>query len=401
MRAKAFTGWFLFLLLAPALLYPPVKGLLDTENHENRELSQFPELSAANYKNIPSQLSAFYDDRLPFKNQLVRVHSFLERTINVFPSALELMEGTDPVTRGKDGWLFYTVRTEEENSLEDYLRTNRYSQEELSALSEKYGRLAAYLAEYGGEAVLFCPPNKENVYPEQMPDRLRQGESVSRMEEALAFLASHTDVTVISPAEALLAAKGGYPLYYKYDSHWNRLGAFVGEQELLEGIGGEKKSLEDMTVTTYGSKEGDLSNLLGTAAEDTDDPEYALTDYKPEVSILSQEQAEDGSWQFFRSDAADGRSVVLFRDSFGAALLDYLPKDFEEVWVTESEETAAKLIKEHKPELVVLEIVERRADCLENAAAKLVDLLSAPDAPKAEGRRQQIRKDTGQVKCNP
>lgn len=373
MKPKIVIGCFLAFLILPSLLYPAAGKFLDTGNHENRTLAPLPEFTAANYGNITSQLSAYYDDHLPFKNQLVRVNSFLEKTVNVVPSVLEMINGTENVTRGKDGWLFYTVHTEEENSVEDYLGTNRYTEEELVKLAEKYNRFSEYLSAYGGEAVLFLPPNKETVYSEYMPDRLKRGKDGSRTKEALLYLAAHTDVTVVSPEEALLSNKENETLYYKYDTHWNRLGAFVGDQALTKVLQGESRELADMEIAVYGNKEGDLSNLLGTAGENTDDPEYAITDYKPEVTVQTDEEMVGGTCHAYTSDAADTRSVLMLGDSFSAAMLDYLPKDFATVWVTESEEEAAKLIKEKQPDIVLLEIVERRAECLENVTDRLME----------------------------
>ena len=49
-------GSFAASLVLPTLVYPAVRSHLDQQNYENRELASFPELSAANFDNIPTTM---------------------------------------------------------------------------------------------------------------------------------------------------------------------------------------------------------------------------------------------------------------------------------------------------------------------------------------------------------
>ena len=89
-------------LALPTLVYPAVRSHLDQQNYENRELASFPELSAANFDNIPTEFEAYYNDHVPFKNLFVKAKTKLD---------LELLNESSisDVTVGKENWLFYTV----------------------------------------------------------------------------------------------------------------------------------------------------------------------------------------------------------------------------------------------------------------------------------------------------
>ena len=71
-------GSFAASLVLPTLVYPAVRSHLDQQNYENRELASFPELSAANFDNIPTEFEAYYNDHVPFKNLFVKAKTKLD-----------------------------------------------------------------------------------------------------------------------------------------------------------------------------------------------------------------------------------------------------------------------------------------------------------------------------------
>ena len=71
-KAKLIFVLFFLALMLPGILFLLLSGHIDTENHENRAYAEYPETSELweNYENYTSELEAFYNDRIPFKNQL-------------------------------------------------------------------------------------------------------------------------------------------------------------------------------------------------------------------------------------------------------------------------------------------------------------------------------------------
>ena len=160
-------GSFAASLVLPTLVYPAVRSHLDQQNYENRELASFPELSAANFDNIPTEFEAYYNDHVPFKNLFVKAKTKLD---------LELLNESSisDVTVGKENWLFYTVSEDGEDALADYQRTNLYTADEKTALADAITSVNEKMKERGIRFVMFEAPNKESVYAEYMPELAAQ-----------------------------------------------------------------------------------------------------------------------------------------------------------------------------------------------------------------------------------
>lgn len=71
-------GSFVASLALPTLVYPAVRSHLDQQNYENRKLASFPDLSIANFDNIPTEFEAYYNDHVPFKNLFVKAKTKLD-----------------------------------------------------------------------------------------------------------------------------------------------------------------------------------------------------------------------------------------------------------------------------------------------------------------------------------
>ena len=106
------------MMILPRLLFIPLKDYVDTENYENRIYQEKPVLNfrnlrAADLKSYPGQYDAYFNDHLAFKNPIVAfgkladIHGFGEVT-------------SDAVLMGKDGWMFYKLKGEMEDSIADY-----------------------------------------------------------------------------------------------------------------------------------------------------------------------------------------------------------------------------------------------------------------------------------------
>ena len=228
-------GSFVASLALPTLVYPAVRSHLDQQNYENRELASFPELSAANFDNIPTEFEAYYNDHVPFKNLFVKAKTKLD---------LELLNESSisDVTVGKENWLFYTVSEDGEDALADYQRTNLYTADEKTALADAITSVNEKMKERGIRFVMFEAPNKESVYAEYMPDSVRVYGSESRLDAAIPVLAAQ-GLPVYDMKPELLKEADAYQLYYKYDTHWNQIGSFIGSQQIAQTLLGTSTPL--------------------------------------------------------------------------------------------------------------------------------------------------------------
>ena len=99
-RSVIWIGIFLFMVIIPAPAYFFLGQYIDTENYENRNMGSKPELTLENYKTFPQEYESYYNDNIPFRNQLIRLNS----SIDYF---LFKQSPNKNVSLGKEGWLFY------------------------------------------------------------------------------------------------------------------------------------------------------------------------------------------------------------------------------------------------------------------------------------------------------
>ncbi len=359
MKGKAFCIAFLIALLALPVSFVFSRNVIDTENYENREYAPFPAFSLKTFGVFPYGFERYLNDRLPYKNQLTRLNAQIENAAGLHNTVLQYYS-TDPVLHGKDGWLFYNAAGYE-STINDYLCNNLYDEAELQRIAAGYQALNDQYAAQGITFVLMIPTNKEQVYPEYMPDALQPVGTVSRTDQLVAYLREHTTVPVVYTKQALIDAKPEAQLFYKYDSHWNQCGGFVGEQLLREVLQGKKEDLSDYEIKVLPDRYiGDLATVSGL--QDT------LYEYPPEVAgyqpgvtatLTSGEDSEEATMMSYVSDAPDQRRLLMIKDSFCYSMLPFLSKDFGETLFTTDSTLAKELIAERHPDIVVLEIVER------------------------------------------
>ncbi|NMA06700.1 MAG: hypothetical protein GX928_03155 [Ruminococcaceae bacterium] len=77
LQQKLLVAVFLVFLIAPMIVYVFIRDTIDSENRENRELVQFSEVVAAPLRSKPYVFQQYFNDHLPFKNQLVALNSLI------------------------------------------------------------------------------------------------------------------------------------------------------------------------------------------------------------------------------------------------------------------------------------------------------------------------------------
>lgn len=372
MKNKYIFYVFVLLLSLPVITFPFIKGHIDSKNHEKRKFAERPSLSLATLPDFPEQFDNYFSDHLPYKNQLVMVNGIKNELLGSGATAIEYLTNTKAI-RGKENWLFYNAVSEDEESMRDFLCNNLYEENELSEISKRYVLLEQKLKEMGIELVVLYAANKEQVYPEYMPSTIVPMGSYSRMDQLVDYLHEHTGVPLIYTKEALQKEKENHQVFYKYDTHWNNLGGFVGCQLLNEYFHGEYVSLDDVSYTAVKDDEsGDLADLLSMRKILNDDIVWEINSYKTDVKEETVRN-DDNAFEFV-SNAEDKRKVLVVQDSFGYALMG-ITKDFAEVTFLKNTEVFKKYCEEWKPDILLVEIVERRKRPQEQICQGLYDLL--------------------------
>ena len=327
MKKKLFILLFIASLVGPTAAWPLLKGAFDQTNYENRELAEFPELSVQNFEQIPAQFEAYYNDHVPFKNLFVKVKTKLDLKL--------LGQSTlSAVTVGKENWMFYTSSIEGEDALADYQRANLYTAEQEKALEESIRAAKTQIESLGMRFFLFEAPSKESIYGEYMPDGVKQYGEISRLEAVIPKL-QDAGLPVYDLKPALKAAKAQLPerqaaavqnLYYKYDTHWNQIGAFAGSQAMAEILVGDSVPFSEVSFQPDINCSGDMARMLNLSAEYGDDWVWEAEGFLPEITAECVEGTPAGEFSVFESNSPNEKTLLLVGDSFSQALKPYLAK---------------------------------------------------------------------------
>ena len=165
--------------------------------------------------------------------------------------------------QGKNGMIFYWSSAGGSN-VYDYKGNRHYSKAGLRRAAANILRAKKAVERRGGKFVLLMVPNKEVIYSNLMPKRIKRKSTYNRFDQLYDYLEANTDVDVCYPKAEMLKQRdrysGRYTLYYPTDSHWNRLGQYIGTQELLDITDGKKSSIRGKKFKLTAHYKGNLSN---------------------------------------------------------------------------------------------------------------------------------------------
>lgn len=368
-------GAFIVLSIS-GIIWMWLGGTDNNENQEKRYMATRPEFSLENYGTYSEQFSEYLNDNMPFRNSLLTIDS----CVNYF-----LFGNTtnEDVIVGKNDWLFY-ARKEDGDPIGCYQGTNLLSEEELRAIADNCIAQKEFLEKDGREFVIFIAPNKERIYYEHMPEQYGYPAENYQALQIVNYLRQHTDIRVVYPYEELMQAKESRkePIWYKTDTHWNWIGAYVGAAALLKELGieipdigstqikiSEKKYLDARLRESYRLEglylDRDLADMLhlGNALRNVEG-EYWVEGYKlHDVEFVEWDLR---NMLIFHAEQADARRLYMVRDSFASHMAMYLGSQFDDSCMRYWGTYQLEEMEQWNPDIVVYETVERRAGELRN-----------------------------------
>ena len=254
---------------------------------ENRPFAPAPSPSAG--WGVFDQTTRFFTDRMPLREQAVRVQSWTARNVLDVPPAwrrdlladqantaalpqdkrLERerpadarQAGAGRVLEGKDGWRFLG---------DDLGRACRPAQPP-AAVIDRLERVARGLRASGRDVVIAIAPDKSTVYPELLGDRPRQRFACAARNRREYWPLIEASPDLLALRGPLLAAKAGSreALYRSTDSHWNTLGASIALRAILDRLdAGVRVAAGEIVRRPPLRYTGDLDRLLGITDEST------------------------------------------------------------------------------------------------------------------------------------
>ncbi len=366
---------FRFIIIFITILLIPLSQMVfnyipETTTQENRNFAEFPDIHQLSkiglWDNYIKSFESFFNDHYGLRNLLIKTNSVIHTIyLNTSPRS--------DVIIGKDGWLFYNSPINGVN-INDYYGETLFSDQEITTIQKNLLRLKSTLKAQGINLVVVLAANKHTIYDEYLPNYIQKNKGLLTRADQIKNIMKETEILYIDTRPILLKAKKEYqyPLYYKTDTHWNDLGGFVVSQEIVKTIATlgyrvhkltDNSSYINSEKTTYWHDLGGFINL----EKYKNDTNFFLT--TPKNYTYTEEKLYGGRHDSYVVTTLKQPSygkILVFRDSFASALIPYLSESFSRAVYVWSPSVDYNLIKAEKPDIVIIEFVERLSDVLLN-----------------------------------
>lgn len=298
-------------------------------------------------KNAAMSFPADFEQLIPHER---RMNTLIYYATGIFNS--------NHVIWGKEDWLFYASKNSGD-PIADYEGTNSFSSEELEEAKTRMLSFQQTLQDQGIAFCLLIPPNKENVYAQYMPDKYIHSEQ-SRT-DILAEYLLYNGVNCVNPKEPLMNCDKAFRTYFKLDTHWNELGAYIGTKAVLKTFGIELPELTDDAIEVGESTVFDLADMVGLTSVFPEDYGFRMSYTASNTDKMTKENI--GEITHWHNDSAETDGcLLLVGDSFRNAMIPVLRTTFGDVYVVHRDYYQTELLREIRPDFFILEIVERHSD---------------------------------------
>jgi len=347
----------LFVVVFMVVLIVPVTkfNMASYSKEENRTL--------AVSRNFGKNFDQWLNDRFRGRQKLIDLYFKFDRR-------LSKRVKTGRAFLGQNAWLFYS----DEYSIDNYQNKTQFSQEQLIRIENNIAYRQYLLRKNNIDYFVFIAPDKNRIYGENYPEYIHKIREYGRAEQLVKYIKqSKNHIDICYPMNALLDEKGKNVVYYRFDTHWNDLGAFVGYYELMNNI---KVSIPNLRFFTYDDisidqreeTTGDLMNMLQISRQDISKNSVYTTFVRPKSAYTFQYRQNEGTKgvETVNTKSLNNLKVLFLRDSFSSAWTPYMAQTFAHVKMIWSQDFNANysVIMEFKPDIVIQEVVERNCTSL-------------------------------------
>lgn len=301
---------------------PPLAGALGIPGApwftENRNPHPFPQLGEGPNMFLRG-LDDYISDRFGFRPLLISAVNSAKLILGGHPNV--------GIAVGKQGWLYARRGVAG-------LLHGPFIQDYAQAFVDR----ARWSEAQGAHFVFFVVPRKETIYREYVPDWMKPVGPFTFIGSLRSSLRDNL-VDVFYPDQALLDAKKEGKIFYRYDTHWTPIGAFIGARELINhlhrryGMVPQFSEADYQFVspgpeceTKFDGSFFDLLVLEGVAPRNERCP-----DVMPKGSWKAKIESNSRNELVFTKDDPSLPTAVFYIDSFGTPLQKFIAEYFRRV----------------------------------------------------------------------
>ncbi len=311
---------------------------------ENRQLAQFPDIigeQGFNYEFL-GQLGEYFEDRYAGRNFMINADSLIQGDMFRVSNA-----GT--VVKGSDGWLYYS------DTVDDYISKPRLSENGVRNAARNIAIMQSYIRSKGAEFIFAVAPNKNSLYPENMPYYYRKSYGGEKTIKAVKPLLEENQVNCVDLFSLFEDEKE--TLYLKRDSHWNNKGALMVYNAVMDNLNLSHNDYSTTQVIREKKEIGDLNKMLYPVSAEPEWNYYYQFDC--DLNYVTDTKSVEDAWIETKSDAENG-TLLMFRDSFGNTLIPFFAREFSYSYFSKGTPYLLEsYIDKYKPDYVIVEKVER------------------------------------------
>jgi len=360
---------FSFFLL---LCLPLTKTLVDNKNEvlssENRTSVAFPTFNSKSRSNpirsivqYVQAIKAYYADNFGFRNQLLSLFRFYKLSI------FDVDPHNEMVVKGTDNWYF--LGNYYNNVIQESKGITYFSESQLQIIETNIKTIYEDCKIHGIKVYIAIAPNKHSVYGQYLP--IIKSEHPTKLEQ-LVIRMNQQQIPIIDLKEDFTSYPN-FRLFYKNDTHWNSLGAFLGYHRLMDFIVQDFPrlrvlSVDDFKMDTLTTVTSDLTRMLSLEIPEESlimEPKCVsnVQNANQELSIPADYNKTSNVYEVRFINNTQPLKVLVFRDSFFDEMIPFVKESFgESVFIWSLYERS--LLDIEKPDLVIWEVVEREIENL-------------------------------------
>ena len=360
---------YVTIIIISMLFIVPTIGIISTDKNkiieiDNRKIAQFP----SSTHNFFSNFTKYLEDRLLFKDEIT------SKLYGPYSEYFKESSISSAFVQGKQNWLF--LGNTENNNFDKHTKNLSINHIKLNSFIKKLEELQRA---FQTDLMLFVGPDKDSIYLEYYPIPVSgKNRYFNKIKSTI-----EKKFNIIDPTDIFLMQKNNNILYLLDDSHWNKLGAYIGYQYLMESF---KLTPISVSFSVQEHKIGDIAKLAGinssfsySSTKDTFSPisidkkityisssypdkRFEFTPFDTEVIKLRQQSDLLIS---FNPTAYYDKNILIFTDSFGDAFVPFLQATFTRVyWINRylNNNKSLPLIKQYlhsNPNFLIYLCVER------------------------------------------
>lgn len=267
---------------------------------------------------------------------------------------------------GKDGWVFFTG----DQTMDYYQHTNLLSKKKLSEIGQSLDQLNSRLRESGITLIVLIPANRESIYSEYMPDEIPVLEEKSRLDQFVKYMRLHGETPIVDLRSVLAEASISQQVYFKKDTHWNSYGAYYAYREFFSVLSESYPELRPHPLSDYeiirDQYSMGMNGLMGIPPQNEENFLFEPKFNNEIQSIRIQIDSNPRGRSVIYSSNSDPNlpTALVYHDSFFNFLrYPFFEPHFSEMisvsYMRDPTIWNLKWIEVYKPDIVIIELVER------------------------------------------